>query len=83
MKVGAAAVLGLEVALLVAACFTPRPVTLALCALAIVITGLAAVVVLRIADRRAKAAHAEIDAELSAFQALMGDLPELAVAMDL
>ncbi len=80
---GAAAVLGLAIVLLIAAGFTPRPIALILCALAVAAVGLAAAAALRRADRQAKAAHAAVEAELSAFQAIMGDLPELALAMDL
>ncbi len=79
---GAAAVLGLAVVLLAAAGVAPRFVSLILCALAIVIVALAAAFALRIANRRAREARAEAEAELSAFQAIMGDLPELALAMD-
>jgi hypothetical protein len=38
---------------------------------------------LAVARRRAKAARAEVEAELEGFQTLMGELPELALAMDL
>ncbi len=38
---------------------------------------------LAVARRRAKVARAEVEAELEGFQTLMGELPELALAMDL
>jgi len=83
MKAGAAVVVGLVVILLALAGFSPRPIALILCTLAVVVVASAAALAVRIADRRAKSARAEVEAELSAFQAIMGDLPELALAMDL
>jgi cell cycle sensor histidine kinase DivJ len=59
-----------------------QPLTFWLSLIAVLTTAGGAVGGLAVARRRAKAMRAEVEAELSAFQALMGDLPELALAMD-
>ncbi len=89
MRGGAAAVLGLAVILLAAAGVAPHPLDLLCGALAILFVATAAVLALRIMQRRARAAQAAqatdlaaVEAELAAFQGIMGDLPELAMAMD-
>ncbi len=50
--------------------------------IAVVTTAAGAVGGLHVARTRARAGRAEVEAELESFQTLMGDLPELALAMD-
>ena len=59
-----------------------QPLTFWLSLVAVITTAGGAVAGLAVARLRAKTMRAEVEAELAAFQALMGDLPELALAMD-
>lgn len=58
-----------------------QPLTFWLSLVAVLTVSAGAVGGLAVMRRRAHAMKAEVEAELNAFQALMGDLPELAVAM--
>ena len=79
----AAIVLAVVVALLLAALFSPHLASILLCLAAVAVTAGAALAALSAAEARAEAAGAAAQAELHDFQALMGDLPDLALAMDL
>ena len=58
------------------------PIELWLTIVALVTVSCGAAGALVVAQRRADARRAEVQAELDSFQAIMGDLPELALAMD-
>jgi len=79
LKGGAAAVLGLVLALFAAACFTERALTLSLCAIAILILALGAAAVLWRAERTARAAQAQRTSERLADQARVDEPPQPSV----
>ena len=59
-----------------------EPERMGLTLIVLVVTAVAAGGALLVARRRAAGDRVEVEAELSAFQSIMGDLPELAMAMD-
>jgi cell cycle sensor histidine kinase DivJ len=61
----------------------PHPLNFWLSFVAVLSTAGGAVGGLAVARRRAKASRGEVEAELHSFQTIMGDLPELALAMDI
>ena len=73
--------MAIVVALTLLACVAPSLIALLFGVLAVVLVALA-IAGFWILDRRRRARQAELEAELQALQTLMGDLPELAVAMD-